>query len=50
MQLLLDAGADPSAQGGHYGSALHATSVHGSLEVAHLLLDKGTNVNVQGGE
>jgi ankyrin repeat protein len=47
VQLLLDKGADVSAQGGLYGNALRAASSKGKLEVVQLLLDKGADVNAQ---
>ncbi|EGU74404.1 hypothetical protein FOXB_15094, partial [Fusarium oxysporum f. sp. conglutinans Fo5176] len=43
-------GADVNAQGGFYGNALQAASLHGNLEIVQLLLDKGADVNAQGGQ
>jgi ankyrin repeat protein len=34
--------------GGKYGTALQAASYRGKLEIVALLLEKGTNPNVQG--
>jgi ankyrin repeat protein len=45
--LLLDKGAE---QGGHHGNALQAASSRGQEKVVQLLLDKGADVNAQGGE
>jgi ankyrin repeat protein len=41
--------ADVNAQGGHYGNALQAASVIGHEAIAKLLIEKGADVNVQGG-
>jgi ankyrin repeat protein len=49
VELLLDAGADVSAQGGYYGNALQAASRLGHKEVVRLLLGRGANVNTQSG-
>ena len=49
-ELLLDAGADSNAQGGHYGNALQAASYGGHEQVVKTLLDAGADVNAQGGE
>ncbi|KAF2718867.1 hypothetical protein K431DRAFT_123484, partial [Polychaeton citri CBS 116435] len=49
IQMLLDAGADVNAEGGHYGNALQAASLEGHTEVVQLLLDSGANVNAEGG-
>jgi ankyrin repeat protein len=38
-----------NAQGGDYGSALHAASAEGHKQIVKLLLEKGADVNVQGG-
>ncbi|KAI1595117.1 Arp Ankyrin repeat [Pyrenophora tritici-repentis] len=48
--MLLDAGADVNAQGGHYGNALQAASTEGHEQVVKMLLDAGAEVNAQGGE
>ncbi|KAM5527809.1 hypothetical protein FOXYSP1_19682 [Fusarium oxysporum f. sp. phaseoli] len=45
VQLLLDKGADVSAQGGRYGNALQTASFKGNRDVVQLLLDKGADVN-----
>lgn len=47
-RLLLEAGADVNAQGGHYGNALQAASFRGDREVVQQLLGAGADVNVQG--
>ncbi|KAJ4288061.1 hypothetical protein N0V90_012078 [Kalmusia sp. IMI 367209] len=49
LQLLLNRGADVSAQGGWYGNALQAASAGGHTQVVELLLDEGAEVNAQGG-
>ncbi|EFQ93552.1 hypothetical protein PTT_09061, partial [Pyrenophora teres f. teres 0-1] len=36
-------------QGGRYGNALQAASLGGHKQVVKTLLDKGADVNVQGG-
>ncbi|KAH7122344.1 hypothetical protein B0J11DRAFT_437071 [Dendryphion nanum] len=41
VTLLLQAGADPNAQGRYYGNALQAASEGGHHQVVTLLLDKG---------
>jgi ankyrin repeat protein len=48
VKLLLDAGANVNAQGGHYGNALQAASLPGHESVVKLLLEAGANVNAQG--
>jgi ankyrin repeat protein len=48
-KLLLDKGADISAQGGHYGNALQAATSRGHIEIVKLLLDKGADINAQCG-
>jgi ankyrin repeat protein len=45
VQMLLDAGADVNAQGGHYGNALQAASWGGHEEVVQMLLAAGADVN-----
>jgi ankyrin repeat protein len=45
VKLLLDKGAEVSAQGGHYGNALQAASDGGHEAVVKLLLDKGADVS-----
>jgi ankyrin repeat protein len=45
VKLLLDKGADISAQGGPFGSALQAASFRGNTETARLLLDKGADIS-----
>jgi hypothetical protein len=47
-RLLLDAGAEVNAQGGHYGNALQAASGIGHEQIVKMLLDKGAEVNAQG--
>jgi ankyrin repeat protein len=49
IQLLLENGADVSAQGGAYGNALEAASDGGYEAVIQLLLENGADVNAQGG-
>jgi ankyrin repeat protein len=41
VRLLVDRDADVNAQGGFYGSALHAASWGGHEAVVRLLRDKG---------
>ncbi|KAH8745009.1 hypothetical protein F5883DRAFT_588450 [Diaporthe sp. PMI_573] len=41
VKMLLEAGADPNAQGGHYGNALQAASTGGHEAVVKILLDEG---------
>ena len=48
-KLLLNPGADFIAQGGPWGHALQAASVHGHETVVRMLLDAGANVNAQEG-
>jgi ankyrin repeat protein len=48
-KLLLDEGADVSAEGGRHGNALQAASFRGHVETVELLLKKGADVNAQGG-
>ena len=47
---LLDGNADVNAHGGEYGSTLQAVSAHGHEAVIQLLLEKDTDINVQGVE
>jgi ankyrin repeat protein len=47
-ELLLQQGADVSAQGGKHGSALYAASVKGYDKVVNMLLQHGADVNAQG--
>ena len=50
VELLLAQGdIDVNAQGGEYGNALQAASLHGHEKVVELLLSKGADVNVQAG-
>jgi hypothetical protein len=49
-RLLLDKGANPNAQGGYYGNALHVASSEGHEAAVKLLLDKGADPNAQGGD
>ena len=39
----------PCVQGGEYGSALQAASYGGCDQIVQRLLEKGADVNVQGG-
>lgn len=50
VAVLLDAGADVSALGGEYGSALSGASYHAVPKVVQLLLKAGANVNALGGK
>jgi ankyrin repeat protein len=47
--MLLKAGADVNAQGGHFGNALQAAAFKESSEVVQMLLKAGADVNAQGG-
>ncbi|KAJ5703720.1 hypothetical protein N7493_010858 [Penicillium malachiteum] len=47
--ILLGAGANVNAQGGHYGNALQAAAYNGSAETVKILLDAQADVNAQGG-
>ena len=42
VELLLEKGADVSAQGGKYGNALWAAYQGGDMDVVELLLERGT--------
>jgi ankyrin repeat protein len=48
VKLLIEEGADVSAQSRCYGNALQAASAGGHEAVVRLLLDKGADVNAQG--
>jgi hypothetical protein len=50
VELLLEAGADPNAQGGYHGNALQAASYIGNGPIVKLLLSKGAGANMQGGQ
>jgi ankyrin repeat protein len=43
VELLLQNGADPNAEGGYYGTALFAASVAGFGRVVELLLEYGAD-------
>ena len=50
VQVLLEEGADPNAQGGRYeNAALQAASAEGHEQIVKLLLDNGANVDAQCG-
>ncbi|PNP43604.1 hypothetical protein TGAMA5MH_04576 [Trichoderma gamsii] len=51
LRLLLDHGADITAEGGHHGTtlAVACTNPKMGLECARLLLDRGVDVNAKGG-
>ncbi|KAL9097530.1 MAG: hypothetical protein Q9165_000426 [Trypethelium subeluteriae] len=49
VKLLLLAGEDVNAEGGHFGNALQAASLRGWVDIVQLLLDKGADINAQGG-
>ncbi|OCH94602.1 hypothetical protein OBBRIDRAFT_101360, partial [Obba rivulosa] len=49
QHLLVTHSLDPNTQGGHYGTALHAASVMGSLNAVQFLVKRGADVNAQGG-
>jgi hypothetical protein len=49
MRLLLDSGAQSTAQGGYYGSSLQAASWRGHKHVVHLLLQLGARADAPGG-
>ncbi|RDK41720.1 hypothetical protein M752DRAFT_217156, partial [Aspergillus phoenicis ATCC 13157] len=48
VRLLLSRGADPSAKGLEYGSAIQPAAHFGSEEVVKALLDAGAQVNTEG--
>ncbi|KAJ7788088.1 hypothetical protein B0H14DRAFT_3504649 [Mycena olivaceomarginata] len=48
-RLLLENGAEVSATGGKYGTALQAASIQGHVESVQLLLQYGADVNTAGG-
>ena len=48
-ECLLEDGSDVNAVGGHYGSALQASSLKGHEDIVRLLLEKGADVNMEGG-
>lgn len=48
-KILLKAGVDFNAQGGHYGNALQAAVSEKKMSVMKVLLEAGANVNTQGG-
>jgi hypothetical protein len=50
VQILLEAGADVTAQGGQYGNALQAAAMRGSSETVQILLEAGADVKAQGGQ
>ncbi|RVD81541.1 uncharacterized protein DFL_009401 [Arthrobotrys flagrans] len=51
VELLIERGADPNAQGGIYGNALNAAVYRGNSEIAEMLILKyGADINSQGGE
>ena len=43
VQMLLDAGADPKARSGPYGTTLIAASFHGYTEIVSILLAAGAD-------
>jgi hypothetical protein len=49
VQLLLENGANVSAQGGKYGNALQAACEGGYEKIVQILIDQGANVNAQAG-
>ncbi|THW34493.1 hypothetical protein D6D22_08589 [Aureobasidium pullulans] len=49
VRSLLDGGANPNAQGGRYGNALQATSLHGNVQTAKILVEYGADINAQAG-
>lgn len=49
VTVLLDHGADPDLVDGPYGGPLQAAIIGGHHRIAHLLLDRGANVNAQPG-
>jgi hypothetical protein len=49
VSMLIEAGADVNAQGGHYGNALQAASWDGQEKVVSMLIERGADVNAQGG-
>ncbi|KAJ6520685.1 ankyrin repeat domain-containing protein, partial [Mycena vulgaris] len=49
VQLLIDKGADVTAQGARYGNVLQAASCQGHKLMVELLIDQGAEVNTQGG-
>ncbi|CAG8218240.1 unnamed protein product [Penicillium olsonii] len=49
VEMLLNSGADPNAQGGRYGNALQLASFYGYADVVERILNAGADVNAQGG-
>jgi ankyrin repeat protein len=45
VRILLDKGADASAQGGYYGNALQTASHKGHDQIVQQRLEKGADVN-----
>ncbi|MCJ1271167.1 Ankyrin-2 [Lobaria immixta] len=49
VEILIKAGADVNAVGGHYGSALQAAAFRGSKEIVEILIKAGADVSAVGG-
>lgn len=49
VRFLLERGAEVNANGGHYGTALHAAAACGYQKIVQLLLDNGAEVNIKEG-
>ena len=49
VELLLDRGADPNANGGFFGCALQAAAYAQREQVVHLLVSRGANAAAEGG-
>jgi hypothetical protein len=49
VQLLIEKGANLTAQGGYYGTALQAAACEGHNSMVQLLINEGADVDAQGG-
>ena len=48
VKMLIESGADVNAQGGPFGTTLHAASYQGSEAIVKMLVESGADVNAQG--